>query len=327
VKRFGLGLVIGKLWPFHRGHGLVIERAARESERVTVLVCGTHEQDPPVDVRAGWVAASFPLADVRAVDQDACGLADDDTVGWAGATLGLLGEAPDAVFTSEEYGDAFAAALGCAHRLVDRERRAVPISARAIRADPLAHLDFLEPHVRAHYVKRVCILGAESTGKTTLTRALADRFRTPWVPEYGAVYEAVGRTRGTAWRTEEFLHVARIRDWLEELLAGSANRVLVCDTDTFTTACWHERYLGFRDPELERLAAARRYDLYLLCDAATPFVQDAGGFRVDGPHRRTMDTAYREHLRALGAEPVELRGTPGQRLEAASTAVETLLGG
>jgi hypothetical protein len=60
---------------------------------------------------------------------------------------------------------------------------------------------------------------------------------------------------------------------------------------------------------------------------ATPFVQDEQGFRLDGPHRRAMDEAYREHVRSLGAELIELHGTPEERLDAARRAVEALLGG
>src|SRR5581483_9617149 len=47
---------------------------------------------------------------------------------------------------------------------------------------------FLEPPVRAYYARRICLIGAESTGKTTLARALAEHYQTVWVPEYGREY-------------------------------------------------------------------------------------------------------------------------------------------
>jgi NadR type nicotinamide-nucleotide adenylyltransferase len=325
-KPFGRAVVIGKFWPFHRGHAHLLRQAVAEAELVTVIVCDKRDQDVPASVRRAWIETSFPSADVRVVDQDALGLADDDTNGWARATRDLLGGSPDVVFTSERYGDAYALELGCAHRLVDLERRMVPISGSTIRSNPLEHLDFLEPHVRAWYVKRVCILGAESTGKTTLARALADLYRTTWVPEYGAVYEAVGREHGGPWTTHEFVHIAAIRNWLEDLLAGHANRVLFCDTDSFVTARWHERYLGSVAPEVERLSEGRRYDLYLLCDVGTTFAMDEHGFRQDGPHREEMDDAYRAYVRARAAPHVELSGSEEQRVADASEAVDRLLG-
>jgi NadR type nicotinamide-nucleotide adenylyltransferase len=72
--------------------------------------------------------------------------------------------------------------------MVDRARAAVPVSGTLIRSDPLAYLEFLEPCVRAYFVRRVVLIGAESTGKTTLAQQLAERFNTTWVPEYGRVH-------------------------------------------------------------------------------------------------------------------------------------------
>jgi NadR type nicotinamide-nucleotide adenylyltransferase len=185
----------------------------------------------------------------------------------------------------------------------------------------LAHLD---PHVRAHFVRRVCLVGAESTGKTTLARLLAERYETVWVPEYGREYsERTGKQLGDAWTTEEFRHIADVQAATEERLAQEANGILVCDTDLYTTARFHEVYLGARDAELERRARARRYDLYLLCGLDAPFVQD--GWRADGPHRAAMDAAYRRHLVESGTPWVELRGSLDERLARACAAIDDLV--
>jgi NadR type nicotinamide-nucleotide adenylyltransferase len=317
-------VIAGKFYPFHAGHKYLIGEALREARRVTVLVCGSREQTIPAHVRARWIRQTFPGVDTVVLDQDALGLRDEDSEGWARATVRALGRRPDVVFSSEDYGDAYAAAMGAAHRLVDRDRTVVPISGTAIRRDPLAHLDRLEPHVRAHYVKRVCILGAESTGKTTLARRVAKRYRTIWVPEYGRDYSERHRKKlGDAWATWEFRHIARVQARREDALAQRANRVLFCDTDVFTTARFHEAYLRTKDEELERLAASRTYDLYLLCGLDAPFVQD--GWRDDGPHRTQMDEAYRRFLSETGANWVEVGGTYDERFAQATAAVDLLL--
>ena len=59
-------------------------------------------------------------------------------------------------------------------------------------------------------VKRVCLLGAESTGKSTLAEALARRYETLWNPEYGRPYTLLGRPSGAPWTSWEFTHIARI---------------------------------------------------------------------------------------------------------------------
>lgn len=178
---------------------------------------------------------------------------------------------------------------------------------------------------RARYVKRVCVIGAESTGKTTLARGLADRFDTLWVPEYGAVYHHIGRGDPLRpWTDAEFVHLARIRDWLEDFLAGYANRVLVCDTDTYVTAVFAREYLGHTVAAVEELGRARRYDLYVVCDPSTPFRDDELGLRREDARYRMHD-AYVAHIRSTGTPYVDVSGDADERLETAAAAVGRLL--
>jgi HTH-type transcriptional repressor of NAD biosynthesis genes len=178
---------------------------------------------------------------------------------------------------------------------------------------------------RRRATRRVCVLGAESTGKTTLVSALAEHYRTLWVPEYGAPYHHVGRGDPyRPWTSDEFLHIARIRDWLEEFLAGYANRVLFCDTDTFVTAVFHEVYLGEPNAELQALVEPTKYALYLLCDIDTPFHRDRLGLRREDA-RRAMHERYAEFLRTTGVAWLEVSGDRDERLRAAIAAVDPLL--
>ena len=93
-------------------------------------------------------------------------------------------------------------------------------------------------------VKRICLLGAESTGKTTLAWGLAKAYGTTWVPEYGRPYTEFGRDRDAPWTSEEFTRIARMQCWYEDWLTLAARGRLFCDTDAFTTALFHEVYLG-----------------------------------------------------------------------------------
>jgi HTH-type transcriptional regulator, transcriptional repressor of NAD biosynthesis genes len=181
------------------------------------------------------------------------------------------------------------------------------------------------PRARRAAVARVCITGAESTGKTTLAAALAEHYDTLWVPEYGAPYHHIGRgDPHRTWTADEFTHIARIREWLEEFLAGYARRVLFSDTDTFVTAVFHEVYLGARSPELEADARACKYALYLLCDIDTPFHLDKLGLRREDA-RRKMHERYADYVRSTGCPWLELTGPHEERMRLATAAIDGLL--
>jgi NadR type nicotinamide-nucleotide adenylyltransferase len=171
-------------------------------------------------------------------------------------------------------------------------------------------------------VIRVCLLGAESTGKTTLAAALAETYETVWAPEYGRVYTEVGRPRDAPWRSEEFEHIARVHCWYEDFLAGLARRVLFCDTDAFTTAVFHEAYLGEPARGFDDLVA-RLYDLYVVCALDVPFEHD--GLREFEEVRRRHHETYVEHARASGSPWLVVEGSPAERLAAARAAVDAAL--
>ncbi len=313
------GLVIGKFYPPHRGHKYLIDTAMKNASQVIVLVCDNPAQAIPAALRAEWIRKIHPGADVRVIPD---AVADDDSEGWANYVRATIGFAPDAVFTSEDYGDPFARFLGCAHVCVDKKRATVPISGTAVRQDPLANLDYLEPCVRDYFLPRVCVLGAESTGTTTLSRALAEHYRTAWVPEYGRTYceGKFSSSKSADWNTGEFVHIARTQCAMEDALAATADRLLVCDTNAFATGLWHERYLETRSAEVEAVHSGRRYALYILTGDEIPFVQD--GIR-DGEHiRHAMQRRFVERLDEEGFPYVVVTGSPEERLATAIAEIE-----
>ena len=172
-------------------------------------------------------------------------------------------------------------------------------------------------------VKRVCLLGAESTGKSTLAGALADRYQTVWNPEYGRPYTLIGRPADAPWTSWEFTHIARIHCWYEDFLAESASRVLFSDTDAFTTALFHQVYLGEPATEFDELVD-RPYDLRIVCGLDVPWRHD--GIREFEKQRRWMHERYVERARTSGAPWLLVEGPLEERIRLASEAVDDLLG-
>jgi NadR type nicotinamide-nucleotide adenylyltransferase len=156
------------------------------------------------------------------------------------------------------------------HVAVDPERRAAPISASAIRADVHACRDFLAPVVYASFVERVAILGGESSGKSTLARALAEHFDTAYVAEYA---RELWTERAGALAFEDLLVIAERQIELEERAAERARRFVFCDTTPLTTWFYSLELFGRAELRLETLAG-RAYDLTVLCAPDFAFVQD-----------------------------------------------------
>jgi nicotinamide riboside kinase len=130
-------------------------------------------------------------------------------------------------------------------------------------------------------------------------------------------------TGDSPWMTEEFIYIALQQNELEDQLARHCNRILFCDTDSFATCVWHERYMGCVSPGVEELARDRVYALYLLTDVDTPFVQD--GVR-DGEHlREWMHGRFIEELVRRDKPYLLLTGSHESRLAAAIDACDALL--
>jgi HTH-type transcriptional repressor of NAD biosynthesis genes len=171
-------------------------------------------------------------------------------------------------------------------------------------------------------VKRVCLLGAESTGKSTLAEALALRFDTLWNPEYGRPYTQIGRPADAPWTSWEFTHIARVHCWYEDFLATLARTVLFSDTDAFTTSVFHEVYLGAPAAGFEELVD-RSYDMFVVCGLDVPWRHD--GIREFEDQRRAMHHRYVDRARTSGRPWLLVEGSPEVRLEAAAAEVERLL--
>lgn len=349
------GLVIGKFYPPHLGHIYLIRTAAAHCQQVTVGVLGSSVETITIAQRVAWLRETFADApQVRIV-----GALDDVPIDYTSPAIWAahvaimrqavqaadhsFGSAPsvDAVFTSEPYGQELARQFDGAHVCLDQSRALYPVSGTAVRADPVAQWAMLPPAVQAGLALRVVVLGAESTGTTTLSQDLAAALRqrggvwarTACVAEYGREYShnllALARATHPAagvadidWQPSDFSAVAIAQCRLEEQAARHGGPVLVCDTDAFATRLWHERYVGVPSADVAAIAAAMPPRcLYLLTsDVGVDFEDD--GLR-DGAHLRAWMTGrFRELLGAQSVPWQELSGSPAERCRQALEAVD-----
>jgi NadR type nicotinamide-nucleotide adenylyltransferase len=323
ARRAGSGLIFGKFLPPHRGHVFLIEHALSRVERLTVAVCSLSREPIPGELRFRWMQELAPGARVVHVTDDNPQHPHEHARFWEIWRDTLLHAAgrPDVLFTSETYGDDMARWLGARHALVDRERNHVPVSASAIRANPLGFWAFISEPVRPYYVRRVVLTGSESTGKTMLAAELAAHYATVSVGEYGRAYMNQKRAPFEASDVEP---IARGQIAAEDAAARRANKLLVLDTDLMSTVAYARHYYGACPPWVEEAARARAGHLYLLHHPDVPWVPDPG--QRDRPqHRGEMHVLFRETLDSFGVSVVDIVGSWAERKNRAIAAIDGLL--
>lgn len=316
------GLVVGKFFPPHKAHQLIIETALKETDYVDVLVCQNPKYDSiPAAKRAKWLKELYPKAHIRVIADIE---KDDDSKTWAKYTEKILGYTPDVVYSSEQYGEEYSRLMGAKNRVIDRSRTNIPVSARFIRKDVMTYWDYLDPHIRKDFARRICVIGSESTGTTTLSKALARHYKTLWVPEFGRFYTEGKIMAGQpVWDSQEFTFIAKGQQELEDQFAGRSTGLLICDTNAYATKVWHQRYLG-RHPntELDNLAKNCRVDGYIITAPDIPFEDD--GMR-DGEHiRLAMHKQFVNEIKKMGIPNIVVKGDLAYRLNASTTFIDKI---
>ncbi len=317
------GMLLGKFLPPHLGHVYLAEFAGRYVDRLTVVVCSLVREPIPGELRFRWMRELLPFDNVVHLTDELPQEPSEHPDFWAlwrASLTRVLPGRPDYVFASEDYGRKLAEVLGGTFVPVDRARQALPVSGTAVRTDPLRHWDHIPRPVRPYFVRRVCVFGPESTGKSTLARRLADHFGTALVPEYARtlIESQQGRLEPA-----DMERIARGQVASEEALARNARRVLICDTDVLTTRIWSEVLYGACPEWVRQQAEERRYDLYLLLDVDVPWVADVARYLPEG--RRAFFDRCRAELEARGRPYLHVRGGWDERFAQAVAAVERLL--
>lgn len=345
------GLVIGKFYPLHVGHVDLLRSAAARSERLTVLLMSTVFESIDAATRTAWLRASTGgIGDVRILSVPCDAPVDYSAdIAWEAhtalivAALAADGAPPvTTVFSSETYGGELARRLGARAVTFDVERAALPVSGTAVRGDLVARWGAVAPAARLDLATRIIVVGAESTGTTTLARDLSAHYRASGFPlladveEYGRELTYLLHAEASAragrdvgmdsieWLPAHFADVASVQREREQA-AALACPLVIADTDALATELWERRYLGVES----RAAAAANADglpprdVYLVTDhVGVPFEQD--GWR-DGEHvRAEMTSWFTTELTRRGLSWVLVRGDRDERLRYARLLVDAL---
>lgn len=172
-------------------------------------------------------------------------------------------------------------------------------------------------------LKKIVIIGPESTGKSTLCEALAQHFNTSWCPEFAREYLL---SYGTNYTYNDLLTIAKGQLALEEEMALQANNgLLFIDTNMYVMKVWCEFVFDKCHPWILEQIVNRRYDLYLLCNTDLPWVKDELREYPDLETRNKLFHYYKDLLVNQATPWVEISGNYENRLQQAIAAINKIL--
>ena len=172
---------------------------------------------------------------------------------------------------------------------------------------------------------KVVLFGPESTGKTTLSRQLAEYYKTVWVPEFSRNYlQEKWDKEHKVCEIKDIVPIAIGQMKLENTLAKKANKILICDTDLLETKVYSEAYYnGFVDEYVKNAAIENQYDLYLLTYIDVPW--EADDLRDRPEQAEEMFLAFENTLKKYQKPYVVIKGDKETRLKNAIQVIDRLL--
>jgi NadR type nicotinamide-nucleotide adenylyltransferase len=172
-------------------------------------------------------------------------------------------------------------------------------------------------------VKKIVVLGPESTGKSTLCAELAKHYNTSWCPEYARQFL---NENGTKYSYEDLLTIAKGQLTEEDANVENASDLLIIDTDMYVMKVWCEYVFNNCHPFILEQINSRKYDVYLLCDIDLPWTADEMREYPNEEPRRELFTIYKELLINQNTPWGIVRGTGDARTQNAVALIKELTG-
>lgn len=271
-----IGLYSGKFFPLHRGHLDCIIKASCMVDKLYIIINHNekaerelcegnkfvdkakikYEQLTP-RTRITWLCKALKDIDnivIKEVSND-YGSFEDTAV----EIRKIIGKNPDYIFSSEPTYDSIFKSLYPRVKHIIFDKGEIPISSTQIRLEGVyKHWDYLPKPVQADFVKKVAIIGLDKTGKTTLTRNLANKYNTEYVEDYMRnLFDCNNGLLEEVYPTILYQHNKK-----EYEITKKANKLLFIDSESITT----QYSLKLYNPILDEIAKNQDYDLYLFLE-------------------------------------------------------------
>ena len=309
--------VFGKYLPFHKGHEAMIKFALTQCDFLSVLICCSNKENISGEIRKSWIVNSFPdqqklsveIFDYREEELPNTSVSSHEVSKIWAAQFKILFPDHTLLITSELYGEYVADYMKIKHIPFDQERNLVPISASAIRNNLSENWKYLSDKVKYFYVRKIVILGSESTGKTTLTKKLAQYFKAASVLE--TAREIIKDSQNFSLKDLYEVATSHAEKITKEI--EGEHHLLIIDTDVHITQSYANYRFGKMLELTEDIYRVNKGDLYLYLCADAEYIQD--GTRLEEQQRNLLDQSHRDILKKHNVSFYEITGSWDNRYE------------
>ncbi|HLK28281.1 MAG TPA: AAA family ATPase [Puia sp.] len=316
-------MIIGKFMPLHKGHIALINFAREHVDELLLIICVSDKEPIDGNLRKKWVDETFASTNAtsklffykedelpntsvssRAVSKS-----------WADV-LSKYFPSVDIIFSSEDYGDYLAEYMSARHIAYDKGRKNIFVSSTIIKENSLKYWDYIADSAKSYFVKKVVLLGSESTGKSILTERLANHFNTTFVPEMARqILEHTNDCKPFHLQQIATLHANTILSKTK-----TANKLLFCDTDVNITKSYSS-FLFNEDLKVENwVNDANKADLYFFLETNCPYVQD--GTRLSEEDRSKLSIHHKKLLEHQKVFFISITGSWDERFEKMKSIVQ-----
>jgi NadR type nicotinamide-nucleotide adenylyltransferase len=169
-------------------------------------------------------------------------------------------------------------------------------------------------------LKKIAITGPESTGKSTLSKQLANHYNTVWIEEYAREYiDQLNRP----YTEQDILTIAKKQKEIEEQKSKETNTLLFSDTELIVTKIWSEVKYQSCDQWILNNIEKQNYFLYLLCDIDLSWKYDP---QREHPNLRShLFDLYKKELQKRKLNFEIISGNKEERLQNAIHIINTFL--
>lgn len=287
-----IGVTIGKFMPLHKGHELMLDFGVAMLDKMNIVVSGSENDVIPLMVRYDWVRAKYkddPNVKVhyhidesptpKNTDENGTVIDPEFQEYWKNEFQKMVPKATHFV-SSDMYGKVMADLLGIKWLPVDPKREMVNISGTEIRNYPETHFNYISDFAKSYFVKKIAIVGPESSGKSTMIEQLAYFFGSGTVNEYGRTLSEAKKNDLTK---EDFLDIMNGQQALIDITAKKASSQFVfIDTEAYTTYLFSKIYLGEYVEDILQFGHDQDIDHYIVLSPDVEWVDD--GTRVIEEH-------------------------------------------